>query len=344
MYPKFALMRFLRLQPLQMLCIALCMFVLPHLGTGIVWNSSGSDGSHCFEGAGAQECAKYWWTNLLFVQNLDEFYGKCFGHAWYLAVDFQLYLITPFFCLAYSIRRIFGWALIGIGLLVGISCPVIIAATYDFIPDALLGGDDQMKKVYMKPWCRCTAFFVGIALAWLWQEGLQEFAFRHRTRQGAALSYALSFIALSLLAVTTFGRVAFYQGDMLTLSDINTNPAGKWSIYAFAALSPLAWALGIGIIMVLCFQQRFLPVLQNLLNSTAWQPFAKLSYAMYLVHTSVLILDYCQQTGLLTYTNSSFFFKFLSAMLMTIFVALGLHLGFEKPIANMQMKLFGGPE
>jgi peptidoglycan/LPS O-acetylase OafA/YrhL len=185
---------------------------------------------------------------------------------------------------------------------------------------------------------------VGVGLSWLWQEGLQEFTFRHKTRRGAAVSYALSLIALSLLAAVTFGRVAFFQAGFEELGSVDTNPAGKWSIYAYAALSPLAWALGIGIIMILCFQQRFLPALQNLLNSTAWQPFAKLSYAMYLVHTSVLILDFCQQEGMISYTNSSFFFKYSSALLMTMFAALVLHLGFEKPVANMQMKLFGGAE
>merc|ERR1719272_482128 len=99
--------------------------------------------------------------------------------------------------------------------------------------------------------------------------------------------------------------------------------------------------------MILCFQNRFLPVLQNFLNLPGWQPFAKLSYACYLCHTSVLIMNYCQQTGPVNYSNPVFFFYYIAFVAVTMFVAFCLNLLLEKPLANLQMKVFavgGGGE
>jgi len=158
LYPKFIVLRVLRLLPLEMFCIALCVNVLPQVGTGILWNTERPDGAHCFDGAGGAGCDQYWWTNLLFLQNIDAYMGKCFAHTWYLANDMQLYLTAPLFSLAYSYDRRIGWGGILAGLCVGVASPMIISANLGIVPDTLLGGTQYMQKIYMKPWCRCTPF------------------------------------------------------------------------------------------------------------------------------------------------------------------------------------------
>ena len=47
---------------------------------------------------GADKCKKYWWTNLLFIQNIYPWrlLDECVGWTWYLAIDMQLFLVTPF--------------------------------------------------------------------------------------------------------------------------------------------------------------------------------------------------------------------------------------------------------
>lgn len=340
MYPKFLLVRFLRLLPLEMLTICICMFVLPLLGTGILWNAARPGGTKCFDAAGTVGCESYWWKNVLFIQNFGK--HSCFGHTWYLAVDMQLYLTAPFFCLAYSFRKMYGWALLSLGLLVGVVCPIIVTVSEKMIPDPMLGGINYMPDIYTKPWCRCTPFFVGIALAWLWQERLEKWNFRHLTKQGRMVSYSFSVLGLGICAASVFGRIVFFQCDLQTCLNFDTNPAGKFAMIAWAGFSLLGWSVGLGIIMLLCFMGRFLPVLQNMLNLTMWQPFQKLSYAAYLIHTTILILDSCQQTGPLEYTSITLFFKVVACVVITLFTALILHLLLEKPLANLQMKLLGG--
>jgi peptidoglycan/LPS O-acetylase OafA/YrhL len=340
MYVKFVLLRVLRLLPLEMLCIALCVNVLPKLGTGVLWNLNYGDGHHCFEGAGSGDCTSYWWTNLLFLQDLDQYVGKCFGHTWYLANDMQLYLTAPFFSLAYSYSRRYGWALISIGLLVGIISPMVICDINNIVPDPLLGGAEYSTKVYMKPYCRCTPFFVGIILAWLWQERLEMFNFRHTSCAGRISSYIFSFLAVLICAVCVFGRVVFYNCDIVTCSNLDTNPGGRFALLLWGGFSILGWSIGLGMIMILCFQKRFFPLLQNVLDLPGWQPFAKLSYASYLIHTSVLIIDYCQLDSPLCYSDSQFFFNYVAFVTVTMAAAFMLYILLEKPLANMQAAVF----
>ena len=57
---------------------------------GPLWNQ--------FAQNGADKCKKYWWTNLLFIQNIYPWrlLDECVGWTWYLAIDMQLFLVTPF--------------------------------------------------------------------------------------------------------------------------------------------------------------------------------------------------------------------------------------------------------
>lgn len=44
----------------------------------------------------AMKCKKWWWSSLMFMQNYKNLKETCLDHTWYLSVDFQLFLITPF--------------------------------------------------------------------------------------------------------------------------------------------------------------------------------------------------------------------------------------------------------
>ena len=62
-------------------------------------------------------CAERWWTNLFFVNNIGRQAGDlflsphCMVHTWSIAVEFQMYLITPpFMLLAHALSERFGLA------------------------------------------------------------------------------------------------------------------------------------------------------------------------------------------------------------------------------------------
>eukprot|EP00931_Biecheleriopsis_adriatica_P064345 TRINITY_DN39142_c0_g1_i1.p1 TRINITY_DN39142_c0_g1~~TRINITY_DN39142_c0_g1_i1.p1 ORF type:complete len:801 (-),score=103.28 TRINITY_DN39142_c0_g1_i1:48-2348(-) len=336
-YPFFIIYRYLRLVPLEIVVILIFCCIVPYMGTGVLWNLG------CYEGTGANACRTHWWVNLLFLQDSDTLTrkGLCLGHTWYLANDFQLYLTAPFFCWAYGIKPKLGWLLLALGLCVGVFSPMIITVQQGFVPEVLLAAK-YSQKIYFKPWCRCTPFFVGIGLAWLWEEHLKLYTGRHRTLKGRYLSFAVSAAALLLCAFVVYIRIFFYQCSLEDCQDPEKNPVPRFLQILWPGLSILGWSVGLGTIMILCFQDRFLPVLQQFLSWPVWQPFAKLSYAAYLIHPGILILDYCQRPGPVDYYAGGFIYAFVSYVILAMSAAFALYLLVEKPLANLQMALTGG--
>jgi len=350
MYLKFIVMRYLRLMPLAMFVTFLVTAVLPSMGTGVLWEMDRPSGTHCYGAAGGDGCEKYWWTLLLVIQNADAYLGKCMGHLWYLAADLQIYMLAPFFSLVYGLNRKAGWVVLGLALLAGIAIPMILMHHYQWVPDTLLGGLNFGRKVYMKPWCRLSPFIIGIGLAWIWSSRFERARSRRFevnrglcvTPRGRVQSLALSVLGIGLCCAATFGRLAMYKGDMTVVTDINHNPAGKVFMYLWTGFSIPVWAIGMSLIIHLCIQDRFLPLVQSFLCQPFWQPIAKLTYAAYLIHTSVLILDFCQRDQEYTYAGSIYFFAVIAFVVVSMVLAAILHVMVEKPLANLQMKLLGG--
>jgi peptidoglycan/LPS O-acetylase OafA/YrhL len=350
MYLKFIVMRYFRLIPLAMFVTLLMTTVLPSMGTGVLWEMDRPSGDRCYDSAGGGGCEKYWWTILLFIQNADAYLAKCMGHLWYLAADLQIYLTAPFFSLVYALNHKAGWSLLGLGLLVGVALPMILMHQHQWVPDTLLGGNTFSTKVYMKPWCRLSPFIIGIGLAWIWSsrfERIRSARFeRNRglcvTPRGRLQSLVLSLLGIGLCCAATFGRLAMYTDDMSVVADINRNPAGKVFMYLWAGFSIPVWAIGMSIIIHLCIQDRFLPLLQPFLCQPFWQPIAKLTYAAYLIHTAVLILNFCQRDQEYFYAGSIYFFAVIAFIVVSMALAAVLHVLVEKPLANLQMKLLGG--
>ena len=95
------------------------MSVFPTLGHGPVWDSIGKPVTDCYD---------YWWTNILFMNNLipGGAGNSCFGIGWYLANDSQFFIISPIIILIYyKSSKYFSWllffTLIGISVIISTS-------------------------------------------------------------------------------------------------------------------------------------------------------------------------------------------------------------------------------
>ena len=49
------------------------------------------------------KCDKYWWYNILYINNFKQDAGLCVGHVWYLANDMQFFLLSPIFLYAFKV-------------------------------------------------------------------------------------------------------------------------------------------------------------------------------------------------------------------------------------------------
>ncbi|KAF5284592.1 hypothetical protein FQR65_LT02418 [Abscondita terminalis] len=80
--------RFLRLTPALAAIVLISSGPLTYFGSGPYW--------YRIQAGFVDECVKTWWPTLTYIQNY--YYNNtagCVPHTWYLAVDTQLYLISP---------------------------------------------------------------------------------------------------------------------------------------------------------------------------------------------------------------------------------------------------------
>ncbi|XP_031330808.1 nose resistant to fluoxetine protein 6-like [Photinus pyralis] len=77
--------RYLRLTPTMAIVILFVATVTKYLGSGPLWPA--------FNETIVDPCVHNWWFNMLYIQNFAP--PMCMPHTWYMAVDTQLFLLTP---------------------------------------------------------------------------------------------------------------------------------------------------------------------------------------------------------------------------------------------------------
>ncbi|XP_050426584.1 nose resistant to fluoxetine protein 6-like [Adelges cooleyi] len=81
------LSRYIRLVPTMGAIILFCTLILPNLGSGPQWNLVVKQ--H------ADICQQHWWKNFLFIHNYFGFKNVCLSHTHHIAIDSQLFAISP---------------------------------------------------------------------------------------------------------------------------------------------------------------------------------------------------------------------------------------------------------
>jgi len=96
----------------------------------------------------AKYCRRNWWHNLLYINNLITYDPEgeptdsmCFGESWYLAVDMQLFLVTPTIVfLVWKWRRV-GLAILTLVTIGSVVTPGVITSEKNLIPTNLINRE-----------------------------------------------------------------------------------------------------------------------------------------------------------------------------------------------------------
>ena len=164
--------RILRLTPAYAFVLFGFWFLAPHLGNGPMYNN--------FMGVGRANynaCVKYWWTNLLYINNLYpwKLADECMAWTWYLANVLQFYILAPLMIIPLFFNVAFGLAIVGIFLAVSFAIAAGLAAGFNFQanPFAVLvynctpdGDHTSNYLLYIKPYHRIMTYLVGIVLGY----------------------------------------------------------------------------------------------------------------------------------------------------------------------------------
>ena len=318
-FTTFYVHRLLRLSPAYSFVVLIYFKLLPHIGSGPLW----------FFADSVNHCEKYWWTNLLYINN---FYPvsmsvNCYPITWYLADVMQFFIISPIFLLLlYHCWKI-GFATIGAIMLASIAIKGTLAGVTNLNTNMYQApGQSSWDIIYPTPYCRINAYLIGILLG---------FVLYKKWRVKCNLWILICFyslmwtIAIGSCFIVIFGQYYTWHGHRFT----------KTENVMYCMFSYTVYSIGIALMIYAC-HNGFGGVINKFLSWSFWVPLSNLNYMTYLLHPIVLTLMYRTMRVQFIYTDWLLILLFASAVVLSYSMALMVAVSVEYPVANIEKAVY----
>lgn len=316
---KFYFHRYWRLTPTYMFVLVFCSKMTGFLGDGPAWFLLQSN----------ENCDKYWWTNLLYINNFypPKFGDQCMRWGWYLANDMQFYIIAPLILFAAYRFRLRGMlAVVGFFISASLVTTAVISAHYDIKATPLTPqppGVDLQSLVYSKPYCRIAPYLVGMALGYvlLYTKGRQNFK-----------TYLLEvagwcFAVILALSVVYSPYTAVKKGD--------PEPFTRAENIMYLTFARFAWSLALAWVIFACHRGRG-GLVDKILSARFWIPLSRMTYCAYLVHVIVLLVGVGSLEALISYSDILISVLFAGVLTISYSVAFIVCVCVETPLMRLE--------
>ncbi|XP_071855910.1 nose resistant to fluoxetine protein 6-like [Bombus fervidus] len=261
----------------------------------------------------SDRCSKYWWTNILYINNLYNWNDICLTWSWYLPNDMQFF-IFGIFLLLLSITH-YNIA-IGLGVFSVVSS--ILSVSYvgyninyqPTLDDLYHMGTD----FYIRPWCRISPYIIGIATCLF----LTKYNFKlHLSKKSLFVGWTL---------------VSLCNGTILFGLDNRNIPLYLSILYL--GLSRTGWALSTAWVVVVCTTNNAW-IVKKLLSLDIFIVLSKFTYGIYLVNPILIILAITSQYYPFYFDNVTIGILFVAIVLCSFGVSIVLFLIAEMPFISL---------
>ncbi|GFO17071.1 nose resistant to fluoxetine protein 6-like [Plakobranchus ocellatus] len=320
----FYVHRYLRLTPVYMFTMGIYLATLPYMVDGPLFPQKTGYEQDPF-------CKNTWWGNPLYIQNLVKFEpAYCLGWAWYLAVDMQFYVLSPLLIIPLYYRPKLGYIITFIFFLVTTITPFALTEARYYSPGRMkvqghstpLG--DENYDIYTAPYCRMGPYLVGI---------LCGYALYRLNGRPVKINRVLLVTGWAAAAATALAIIYGLTGYYTNGTDINLHVSA-----IYKALSRTAWGVCIAWVIFCCVTGHG-GVINTFLSWSAWVPFAKLTYSMYLVHCVVLFVWIATARVPFYADDMTVTLVYLATLLASYAVAFVVSILFEMPWAALEKTL-----
>ncbi|KAG7163901.1 Nose resistant to fluoxetine protein 6-like 7 [Homarus americanus] len=271
-------------------------------------------------------CRHSWWMDLTFSSNfifphLAEM-GKtdegstCLPHCWFVAVDMQLYLVTPLVLLPLLFRPKHG------------KCQGCQVSASGVSVEASL---EYNYKVYLTPWCRAGPYMVGILTGYLLHRGRETPSLTRLQWWQVAAGWAAA-VAVALAVLLGIERYNFV-GTTTTVPQMSLTEA-----VLYGGAHRAAWAAAVSWMVVACHWGYGGPV-DWLLSHPSWQPLSRLTYCIYLTSLPIQFMFLYSIPQPTYYSHITKIMETCGVMLGVSLVAVVITLLSESPILRLEKLL-----
>jgi len=314
--------QFFRIMPLYYFFVIFYYKIFIHVARGTNWYFRD-----------LHQCSDYFWTNLLYINNFypTEIQDKCYTNTWYIAIEMQLFVLTP--VLVFLLYRYWQSGLATIFSVLCISLSVIgaIAAANDYNANQLQnemrgGGDIEVSNVYhdiyYKPYCRVNAYLIGILLGFVLYK---KWEIPGNLLIRLSVSFGMMCAAIAIGLAVVFGLYGTWHGH--TLSDFGN--------VVYLMLSGTAWSVAIALIIYVC-HSGFGFVINTFLSWSLFVPLHRLSIGVYLIQVMVMLFSYGTLQARFIYTTYTLLVHYSAVVLLTYPIAMLFATFVEYPFLNLK--------
>ncbi|XP_043275242.1 nose resistant to fluoxetine protein 6-like isoform X2 [Venturia canescens] len=211
-------------------------------------------------------CVKYWWRNLLYINNLFGRKEMCLSWSWYLSNDMQFFMIGTFLVILssmyfYTAVSILLFILVGSTALTGFS-----SYAHSYVPTM----DQQyhmLDLLYDPPWTRIGPYIVGIITAYVL----------------VRLKNKLVLGRKSVMVLWLLGSSC----NLLVLFGLWERQISPISSALYVALSRAVWGVGLSWLLIACCTNRG-GIINKILSFRGWIPLSRLTFSAYLLNPFII--------------------------------------------------------
>ena len=326
--------RILRLTPAYAFVLFFTWTMIPIIGNGPKWPQvAGPDSGFI------TSCEKYWWTNLLYINNLYPWKmgDECIGWTWYLGNDMQFYVIGPLMIIPLYFLFPLGLAVVGILLMMSFAITGALAGHFKYpasvffpLADSTLPNQgppwDYTDLLYSKPWSRIQPYLVGIVLGYLLY---RKARIPFNRCVNLILYIPLWGWAIFFGVITVYGTYPAYHGHMFT-------PAANVMYITF---SRFAYGVALALLVFIC-HNGYGWIVNSFLSMKLWVPLSRLCFNAYLVHPLVLTVIFGSQRQPVYYTDYSLALYAVGVIVLSFGAAAVVTVFVEFPLSNVELALF----
>ncbi|XP_044729189.1 O-acyltransferase like protein-like [Chrysoperla carnea] len=315
----FYVHRYIRLTVGLLVVLIFTLTIAIKIGRGPFWNVLVQNGL-------VELCEKKWWSALLYVQNYANSDSVCLGHTWYLAVDMQLYVLSPLILYPMWRWKKFTYIVIPILLVILHISTYLIVFLLELKVKYMTTDADQQdiadyNKYYYQPsHTRAIPWLMGVLL------GYYIYHLQVPKRLNKIFVFLMWIVSLVLLVAVVMTVYPFVQDD--------SDPDSGWEPI-YIVFSRTFWSIGICWIIFACYTGYGGPI-NWFLSLNMWTPLCRISYSVYLIHLIQQLMKEASTHTIKYFSPFETFFETFGDVVLTCSLATCMYLCFESPIFNLE--------
>ncbi|XP_052782094.1 nose resistant to fluoxetine protein 6-like [Mya arenaria] len=324
--------RYWRLTPVYAICLMFFTTVYLIMITGpYQWLILDPDGPVY---PSTNECRTYWWSNLLYINNLFPHYGaesNCFGWAWYLANDMQFYVfLSPIVIVLLHKHKKIGLAFCAFLIASCIAARAVTANYYgmNYASQVTKHTDEPyaIAPIYVKPYCRWSVYIIGMLTGYCLHKTKCHLRMNKIT---VAIGWAVS---ISMALSVIYGMYYYY-------SHPGTEPTKTGTIF-YISCARTAWGFTLAWLVVAC-AAGYGGWVNAILSWKFWAPMGRLTYCAYLVHPMIIFGFYLNMVTPIPYSDTTVIYIFISNLVLSYGIAYIVSMAFEAPMMQLEKIILG---